>query len=122
MRELIASIFRFSWAMSLTGLQQLSEIFLPRDAGQPRASTAVPLLATPSVPPGQAPTPPLSTPPTLSPASPSYPLAAQNPAEVLNSSPAVSTQSPIVNKPSPIINKGSLNTSQVVVLGEGLAA
>ena len=97
MRELIQSIFRFSWAMSLMGVQQLSEIFLSRNV---RDTPTIPNdHVTPS--PAQAQETTIST-------APATPSTDTSPATVKNT--------------STVVNSGRLNTSQTVAVGEGLAA
>src|SRR6478736_1858587 len=95
MRELIGSIFRFSWTMSLMGLQQISAMFLPRNVGKTPPGPDVPASSSPAQddPPRSA--TPAAPPPTTGPVSVANPAA---------------------------VNSGRLNTSRMSVLGEGLAA
>jgi len=94
MRELIGSIFRFSWTMSLMGLQQISAMFLPRNVGKTPPGPDVPASSSPAQDPPRSATPAAPPPAT-------GPVSVANPAAV---------------------NSGRLNTSRMSVLGEGLAA
>src|SRR5579872_710436 len=106
MRELIESIFRFSWAMTLTGVQQVVDILVPRHGGEAPATPGTPVPSpAPSGPP-QAPQNPVSSP--LRPAQ--VPMSSNAPG-----GPPLTTTPASVGNPPAAVHSGRLNTSRMVV-------
>lgn len=92
MFNLLESMFRLGWTLSLTGLREFVNLIAPASTSMPNMAADVNL---PFSPPND--TPLLNTSPLLPPAAIPVPQVSQ-------------------------VNRGTLNTSRFMVLGEGLAA